>query len=76
MRSHQPNRLDETRIRSRLAPGFMQEHAPVERLMLGTHDRQSIIGIEIDAGHGAQPDSHVGELWKNSRLFGVGNEAR
>jgi hypothetical protein len=68
MRGHQPDRLDEARIRSRLAPGFMQEHAPVKRLMLGTHDRQSIVGIEMDAGHGAQPDSHVGKLRKIPRL--------
>src|SRR5258705_12565891 len=26
MRSHQPNRLDEARIRSRLAPAYMQGH--------------------------------------------------
>src|SRR5947207_7191023 len=50
--------LFRSRIRSRLAPGFMQEHAPVERLMLGTHDRQSIDGIERSEEHTSELQSH------------------
>src|SRR5712675_2756612 len=74
VRSHQSNRLHEARVQSRLAPGFLQEHAAVERLMLGTNNRQSVVGTEMNAGHRAQPNRHIWKLREISRLLGVSNE--
>src|SRR6266850_6967353 len=71
VRSHQSNRLHEARVQSRLAPGFLQEHAAVERLMLGTNNGQSVVSTEMNAGHRTQPNRHIWKLREISRLLGV-----
>lgn len=46
MRSHQSNRLHETRVQPRLTPGLLQKHPAIERLMLGPNDGQPVVGVE------------------------------
>ena len=57
-----PTGLSRPGKQARLAPGLVQEHAAIERLMLGTHDRQPEIGVEMFAGHIGQPQRHDREV--------------
>ena len=76
IRRHQSDRLEQAREHAGFGDGFVQEHAAIERLVLGTHDRQPEIGVEIFASHIGQPQRQIGQFREPLDLVRVGDETR
>ena len=65
---------NDVRKRTRFGNGLVQKDPAIKRLMLGTNERESGIGVEILARQIGQPQRQIGKLRKPLGFFGICNK--